>query len=80
MASKKHLSRYTEIVLEEQREIFIGKRDGSYYINENGEKVYLTNKPTAKPNRRFKPKRGAFYRSIQNQLGIDGEKLNLIKE
>jgi len=80
MASRRHLSRYAEIVLKEQREIFIGKRDGSYYFDEDDTKVYLTNKPIAKTKRKFTPKRGAFYRSIQNQLSANGERLNLIKD
>lgn len=60
----------------EERKWIKGVRGGEYYINELGIKVYKRNQ-AKKPIRKFRPKRGAFYRHLQSQLDSDGDNLNL---
>ena len=47
-----------------------GKRGGQYYINENGEKIYIT-ASSRKPQRSFKAKRGAFLRWLESQSEVN---------
>lgn len=53
-----------------------GPRGASYYINEQGDKVYRRYQEKKYP-RGYKPKQGAFYRHLQNQRGKNGDNLNL---
>jgi flavin-dependent dehydrogenase len=53
-------------LLPEQAKIVTGKRGGQYYLNEEGQKVYITTS-TRKPQRSFKAKRGAFLRWLESQ-------------
>ena len=48
------------------REIFTGKRGGRYFINDFGNKVYIT-KGAYKERRNYKPRPGAFARFTENQ-------------
>ena len=65
----KHRARQTDIVLNENRELIIGKRGGIYYIDENGKRVYLADKK--KPTRKYKAPRGAFARYLESQRTLN---------
>jgi hypothetical protein len=56
--------------LPQEAQTVSGKRGGQYYINENGEKIYIT-ASTRKPQRSFKAKRGAFLRWLESQSEIN---------
>lgn len=56
--------------LPEQANIVTGKRGGQYYLNENGEKIYITSS-TRQPSRSFKAKRGAFLRWLESQSEVN---------
>ena len=58
----KRRSRQVEEVLKEDRKIFVGKRGGNYYIDEDGTRVYLRLKK--KPSRKYNMPRGAFARYV----------------
>jgi hypothetical protein len=66
----KHRARQTDIVLNENRELFIGKRGGIYYIDENGRRVYLADKKK-KPTRKYNVPRGAFARYLESQRTLN---------
>ena len=61
----KNRSRLIEIVANEEREVFIGKRGGTYYIDENGNRVYLRSRK--KVSRKYNTPKGAFARYLENQ-------------
>ena len=56
--------------LPEQAKIVTGKRGGQYYLNEEGQKVYITTS-TRQPQRSFKAKRGAFLRWLESQSEVN---------
>ena len=60
----------------DERKWIKGARGGEYYVNELGVKVYKRDQTKKYPSK-FNPKRGAFYRHLQNQLDSDGDNLNL---
>jgi len=60
----------------EERKWIKGVRGGEYYINELGVKIYKKDQSKQYP-RKFKPKRGAFYRHLRSQIDSDGDNLNL---
>lgn len=63
-----------------EREWIRGEKGGLYYINDLGHKVYKREKrgpQRQKPKRKFTPRRGSFYRHLQNQVDADGKNLDL---
>lgn len=65
-----------DTVMREDREILAGQFGGTYYIDDDGTRVYLRKKKKPNTKNRLKRlKRGAFYRSMQNQIDSAGEKL-----
>ena len=56
--------------LPEGAKIASGKRGGQYYIDEDGEKIYIT-ASTRQPARSFKAKRGAFLRWLESQSEVN---------
>ena len=64
--SVKRKTRYASDVVGGGLEILVGPRGGSYYIDEDGTKVYLVSR--RKPNRNYTPPPGSFSRYLQNQI------------
>jgi hypothetical protein len=62
-----------------EREWLTGPLGGEYYVNERGERIYKREirNQKIKPSRSYKPKRGAFYRHLQNQVDSSGQNLDL---
>ena len=63
-----------------EREWLRGEKGGLYYLDDWGRKVYKRGPrepQPKKPDRTFKPKRGAFYRHLQSQIDSDGKNLDL---
>lgn len=52
--------------------IYQGTRGGEYVLTEDGRRIYISRapRPKWKPQRNFRPKRGAFLRFIENQANI----------
>ena len=60
------------------KQLYQGERGGKYYLNEAGNKIYVNESRRnrkalrkEKPNRSFKPRRGAFQRYLQNQREVN---------
>ena len=65
--------------MDNKREWITGPLGGEYYINERGVRIYKRDKRVQKIkySRSYKPRRGAFYRHLQNQIDSDGQNLDL---
>jgi len=51
-------------------EVFAGPRGGQYFFR-NGRKVYIYIRPKVRQREnRFKPRRGAFHRFLNNQSSV----------
>lgn len=62
----------------EDREWIVGPRGGLYYVSETGTVIYKRpQRKSRKYTRKFKPRKGSYYRYLQSQVDGDGKNLDL---
>jgi len=80
MPTKNQKTRLIHQAEKENREILVSPRGAMYYLSEEGEKVYLIEQYPKKAKAVFKPRRGAFARSLASQIDPEGQNFNLVSD